>query len=171
MKHVITVRLLASLNPIYEQELSELMIEVVGDGASIGFLPPLRIDQATAFWRSVLSPEVLLWVAVENERIVGTVQLHLASKDNALHRAEVAKLMVHPAHRRKGIAGLLMETAENAATAKGRELIVLDTREGDPSNLLYQARGFVEAGRIPNYARNGDGGLDATVIYYKILNK
>lgn len=169
MKHEITVRSLASLSSNHEQELSELLIEVVGDGASIGFLPPLDIDEATAFWRSVLSPGVLLWVALENERIMGTVQLHLASKANAQHRAEVAKLMVHPEHRRKGIAGLLMETAEHAAVAEGRGLIVLDTREGDPSNNLYQARGFVEAGRIPSFARNGDGGLDTTVIYYKIL--
>lgn len=169
MNHEIIVRSLSSLDSIYEQELSELLIEVVGDGASIGFLPPLVLDEAIAYWRSVLSSGVLLWVAVEHGRIVGTVQLHLASKANALHRAEVAKLMVHPEHRRKGIAGLLMETAENAAAANDRELIVLDTREGDPSNLLYQARGFIEAGRIPNYARNGDGRLDTTVIYYKIL--
>ncbi len=170
MKHEIIVRSLSSLDSNYEQELSELLIEVVGDGASIGFLPPLVIDEAIAYWRSVLSPGVLLWVAIENERIVGTVQLHLASKANALHRAEVAKLMVHPDHRRKGIAGILMDTAENAAAANDRELIVLDTREGDPSNLLYQARGFIEAGRIPNYARNGDGELDTTVIYYKICS-
>lgn len=169
MKHEITVRLLESLNSSYEQELSELLIEVVGDGASIGFLPPLSIDEAKTYWRNVLSPGVLLWVALENERIVGTVQLHRASKANALHRAEVAKLMVHPEHRRKGIAGLLMETVENAAVTHKRELIVLDTRAGDPSNLLYQARGFVEAGRIPGYARNGDGGLDTTVIYYKTI--
>ncbi|MNW08796.1 hypothetical protein D3C71_2056450 [compost metagenome] len=60
-----------------------------------------------------------------------------------------------------------METAEQAAAAADRTLLVLDTREGDPSNLLYQSRGFTEAGRIPNFALSAQGGKDTTVIYYK----
>ncbi|MNR57476.1 Acetyltransferase [compost metagenome] len=62
-----------------------------------------------------------------------------------------------------------METAEQAAAEHGRTLIILDTREGDPSNLLYQSRGYVEAGKIPDYVISADGGMDATVIYYKKL--
>ncbi|MNN93957.1 Acetyltransferase [compost metagenome] len=95
------------------------------------------------------------------------MQLHPVSKPNAPHRAEIAKLMVHPEQRRKGIARMLMETAEQAAAACGRTLLVLDTREGDPSNLLYQSRGFVEVGKIPDYVISGDGEMSATVIYYK----
>ncbi|KAI7261292.1 hypothetical protein KC345_g9798 [Hortaea werneckii] len=150
-----------------EQELSLLLIDVVEDGASIGFLPPLGQAEAAAYWQNVHGPGVRLWVTLEGDTITGTVQLHLVLKPNAPHRAEIAKLMVHPAHRRKGIAGRLLETAEQAAAAEGRTLLVLDTREGDPSNQLYQSRGYVEAGKIPNYVFSANGEMDATVIYYK----
>jgi ribosomal protein S18 acetylase RimI-like enzyme len=62
-----------------------------------------------------------------------------------------------------------MERVETAAIADNRTLIVLDTREGDPSNDLYRSLGYIEAGRIPHYARSATGTLDATVFYYKEL--
>ncbi|OKP78816.1 GCN5 family acetyltransferase [Paenibacillus helianthi] len=167
MNHEITITQLEELQPETLQQLNKLIIDVVEDGASIGFLPPLGAEEAGTYWQGVLAPGILLWVAMEGESIVGTVQLHPVIKPNAPHRAEIAKLMVHPGHRRKGIARLLMDSAEQAAAANGRTLLVLDTREGDPSNLLYQSRGFVEAGKIPDYVISGDGKMSATVIYYK----
>ena len=150
--------------------LVEMLVAVVDDGASIGFLPPLARDEAERYWRGVPGPDVRLLVAEDGPGgIVGTVQLQLAAKANATHRAEVAKLMVHPRARRRGLGRRLMERLEEVARRERRTLLVLDTREGDPSNELYRALGYVEVGRIPRYARNGDGGLDATVIYYKEL--
>lgn len=57
-------------------ELSELLIQVVEDGASIGFLPPLKLSEATKYWENVLNPEVILFVAKIKNQIVGSVQLH-----------------------------------------------------------------------------------------------
>ncbi len=152
-----------------ERELGGLLSRVVEDGASVGFLPPLAEAEAARYWRGVPGEGVLLWVAWDNGRIAGSVQLHLALKPNGLHRAEIAKLMVHPERRRRGIARLLMEMAEAFASADGRTLLVLDTRAGDPPNSLYQSLGYVEAGRIPDYARSADGELHETVFYYKQL--
>ncbi|MNB91717.1 Acetyltransferase [compost metagenome] len=160
---------LDGLTPDTGFQLNRLLADTVEDGASIGFLPPLAEDEAAAYWQGVNGPGVLLWVAMEGETIVGTVQLHLALKPNGAHRAELAKLMVHPAHRRKGISGLLIDAAEQAAAAHGRSLLILDTREGDPSNLLYLSRGYIEAGRIPEFAISAEGRLDTTVLYYKKL--
>jgi len=150
--------------------LARLLIDVVEDGASIGFLPPLQAEEATHYWRGVLAPDVKLWVAYKGEEPVGTVQLHLCMKENGKHRAEIAKLMVHPSARRKGLAKRLMLEAETSAREEGRTLLILDTREGDPSNLLYRSLGYVEAGRIPRFARSANGELDGTVIYYKELD-
>jgi ribosomal protein S18 acetylase RimI-like enzyme len=100
-------------------------------------------------------------------KIAGTVQLHLCKKPNGTHRAEVAKLMTHPDYRKKGIARQLMQDIEIRAKQEYRSLLVLDTREGDPSNLLYQSIGYMEAGRIPNFAQSETGELDTTVLYYK----
>ncbi|SEB61725.1 GNAT family N-acetyltransferase [Paenibacillus sp. GP183] len=149
--------------------LSDLLIKVVNDGASIGFLPPLQQDAAVDYWKEVINPGVILWSAVCDGIIAGTIQLHLVLKQNGSHRAEVAKLMVDPAYRRKGIAQMLMQTAEEFARSEGRSLLVLDTRTGDPSNILYKSRGYIEVGQIPNYALSVNGQMDGTTIYYKQL--
>ncbi|WP_228485571.1 GNAT family N-acetyltransferase [Thermaerobacillus caldiproteolyticus] len=151
-------------------ELSELLIQVVEDGASIGFLPPLKLSDAKKYWENVLTPEVILFVAKINNQIVGSVQLHLCTKQNGGHRAEIAKLMTHPNYRRNGIGRSLMQKAEERAKQEGRSLLVLDTREGDPSNHLYASIGYIQAGRIPNYAKSASGELHATIFYYKILS-
>ncbi|MFC5703351.1 GNAT family N-acetyltransferase [Cohnella faecalis] len=148
-------------------ELSELLIQVVEDGASIGFLPPLSPADSEQYWGNVISPEAILFVAKLNERIVGSVQLHLCTKQNGSHRAEIAKLMTHPGYRRKGIGRLLMQEAEKRAEREGRSLLVLDTREGDPSNILYGSLGYIQAGRLPNYAQSSNGELHATIFYFK----
>ncbi|WP_028610812.1 GNAT family N-acetyltransferase [Paenibacillus harenae] len=148
-------------------ELSELLIQVVDDGASIGFIPPLNRSEAAGYWEKVLSPEVILFAAYIDGQIVGSVQLQLCMKQNGDHRAEIAKLMTHPSYRRNGIARALMQTAEEKAKQEGRSLLVLDTREGDPSNHLYASMDYVKAGQIPDYAKSANGELHATVIYYK----
>jgi ribosomal protein S18 acetylase RimI-like enzyme len=149
--------------------LSELLVNVVDDGASIGFLPPMKLSNARHYWQTVLKPDVILFVAKINNEIVGSIQVHLCTKQNGLHRAEIAKLMTSPNARRKGVARTLMKVAEERAIIEGRTLLTLDTREGDPSNLLYQSLGYIQAGKIPNFALSGEGALDTTVIYYKIL--
>lgn len=149
--------------------LCSLLIAVVGDGASIGFLPPLSDEDSLGYWEGVLAPDVRLWAARYHGEIVGTVQLHLSTKQNGAHRAEIAKLMVHPQSRRLGTARRLMNVAEQAAVQSNRSLLVLDTRAGDPSNSLYRSLGFVEVGRIPQYARSANGHLHDTVFYYKTL--
>ncbi|MFB0843683.1 GNAT family N-acetyltransferase [Paenibacillus oleatilyticus] len=149
------------------EQLAELLVDAVESGASVGFLPPLSQEEAMDYWKSALEPGVVLWAAKLDQTIVGTVQLQLAQKKNAAHRAEIAKLMVHTRSRRNGIARALMLAAEERARAENRTLLVLDTRAGDPSNLLYRSLGYVEAGRIPRYARSADGCLNDTVFYYK----
>jgi ribosomal protein S18 acetylase RimI-like enzyme len=154
----------------HSNRLSDLLVQVVEDGASIGFLPPMKQSEAAMYWEAVLSPEVILFVAKIDDQIVGSVQLHLCTKQNGGHRVEIAKLMTHPNYRLRGIGRSIMQKAEERARDEGRTLLVLDTREGDPSNNLYTSLGFIEAGRIPDYAQSANGQLDATVFYYKKLN-
>ncbi|MFN7249894.1 MAG: GNAT family N-acetyltransferase [Anaerobacillus sp.] len=153
----------------YIDDLSELLIRVVEGDASIGFLPPLQLTVANTYWENLLSPDTLLFVAKINNQIAGSVQLHLCNKQNGNHRAEIAKLMTHPNYRRNGIGRFLMIEAEERAKREGKSLIVLDTREGDPSNLLYSSIGYIQAGKIPYYAKSSDGELHSTVIYYKSI--
>nr|WP_246593618.1 GNAT family N-acetyltransferase [Evansella tamaricis] len=126
-------------------------------------------EEASSYWRNVLKPGVILLVANVNGQIAGTIQLHLEQKPNGIHRAEIAKLITHPKYRRKGIARSLLKKAVELAKQNDRSLLILDTREGDHSNRLYQSFGFIRAGRLPYYAKSADGELEATILYYKEL--
>lgn len=148
-------------------ELSELLVQVVDDGASIGFLPPMQLSVANKYWRNVLNRDVVLFVAKINNQIAGSIQLHLCMKPSGMHRAEIAKLMTSPNYRRIGVARALMKAAEKRAREEGRSLLVLDTREGDPSNILYTSLAYIQAGKIPYYAKSANGQFDSTIIYYK----
>ncbi|HEI8865797.1 GNAT family N-acetyltransferase [Serratia sp. AKBS12] len=155
-------------------DLAQVLHASVWQGASIGFITPFSVEQAAAFWHSLLpaiaSGERLMLAALDGQRIVGTVQLLLAMPANGAHRAEIVKLMVHPQARRQGIARSLMQHAERLAVAHQRRLLVLDTVSDSPAESLYRLLGFQLAGRIPQYARASLGDtLDATSYMFKLL--
>lgn len=161
-------RLLGDLIP----QMVALLQDVVDGGASVGFLPPLSAQEAREYWlgvqKVIQGPQKILWVAIQESQVVGTIQLNLESRANGSHRAEVAKVMVSTAHRRKGIAQAMMEVAEAEALRLGRTTLVLDTLEGHPSELLYLKLGWTRVGVIPQYAHQ-DGKLHGTVVMYKLL--
>jgi ribosomal protein S18 acetylase RimI-like enzyme len=153
--------------------LVHLLDDAVASGASIGFLAPLDAEEAAAYWRGVAddldSGSRLLLAAREGDTLAGTVQLELAGRPNAAHRAEVQKLIVLTSVRKQGIGWQLMEELERGAREMGRTLLVLDTRQGDAAERLYRRLGYQEAGVIPGYARSSLGTLDGTVYFYKQL--
>jgi ribosomal protein S18 acetylase RimI-like enzyme len=156
-----------------EAELISLLRDAVDSGASVGFLPPLSEEEARDYWRAVFQEMAggshVLLVAREAGRIVGSVQLALATRANARHRAEVQKLFVLQAQRRRGTGRALMLAVEQMAREHERTLLVLDTRQGDSAEKLYRSLSYMEAGVIPQYARGATGELEATVIFYKNL--
>jgi GNAT superfamily N-acetyltransferase len=163
----VNVRELKAIDEVALERLAELLVAVVAQGASVGFLPPLARSEAEEYWRGVLKPGVILLVAERDGWVIGTAQLELAMRANGRHRAEVNKVLVHPGCQRQGIGRRLMTELEAVARREGRTLLHLDTREEDASNAVYRALGWTEAGRIPKWARSASGTLDATVFYYK----
>jgi GNAT superfamily N-acetyltransferase len=153
------------------RELAELLAEVVEAGASIGFLRPLSVSDARAFWRSlagdVRDERIVILAATVGGRIAGTVQLRVAPLPNARHRAEVAKLMVRPSLRRHGIGRVLMTAAESEARRRARTLLVLDTETESGAERFYEELGWTRVGEVPGYARNAGGDMRATTIFYK----
>ncbi|HVT49803.1 MAG TPA: GNAT family N-acetyltransferase [Vicinamibacterales bacterium] len=167
-----TLQLLKSVDE-KRDELAALLVDCVESGASIGFLPPLPISDAHAYWEG-LAPELrsgsrLLLVALGDRVIVGAVQLALCTKKNGVHRAEVEKLMVHTQQRRAGIGRALLERIEQVAKEQRRTLLVLDTRSDDTASILCSKCAYIEAGRIPAYASSAAGTLDGTTYFYKQL--
>jgi GNAT superfamily N-acetyltransferase len=155
--------------------LGHLLHAVVHAGAGVSFFVPFSIDEARAFWRGTVLPDVRtgkrrVLLASDVDRIVGTVQLVLTMPPNQRHRAEVAKLLVHPEARRRGIARALMIALEDVAKGEGRTLLTLDTVTGSGAEALYSSLGYVRVGVIPRYARAAlTPELESTTIMYKEL--
>jgi GNAT superfamily N-acetyltransferase len=145
----------------------------VAGGASVSYLAPFSHEQArdafNGFAAEVEQGRRLLLGAFANGELVGTVQVILALPPNQPHRAEIAKLLVHRAARKRGVAQLLMEHAESAARAEGKTLLVLDTVTGDNAERLYTRLGWTRVGVIPGYALYPDGRPCDTTVFWKTL--
>ena len=169
---VVEIRRLAGTELHAELDaLAGVLADCVAGGASVSYMAPFSHEQARVAFEG-MAAEVdkgnrLMLGAFAEGRLVGTVQVILALPPNQPHRGEIAKLLVHRAARKRGIAQLLMEHAESAARAEGKTLLVLDTVTGDPGERLYTRLGWTRVGMIPGYARYPDGRPCATTIFWK----
>jgi ribosomal protein S18 acetylase RimI-like enzyme len=151
--------------------LAALLVTIVAGGASVSFMHPLSLNRARSFWvnsfKSVKKNQRVILGAWENDALAGTVTVLFDMPDNQPHRAEIAKLMVTPTQRGRGIARALMQTAEAVALAKGRTHLLLDTATDGGAAGLYEGMGYECIGEIPDYALKPHGGLSATKLYFK----
>jgi GNAT superfamily N-acetyltransferase len=154
------------------EALAALLVDCVQGGASVSFLAPLAPGKALAFWREVAAEaragRRVLLVAEDGEGIAGTVQVLLEQPENQPHRADVAKMLVLRRARRQGLGAALLLAAEQAARARGKTLLVLDTANPE-AERLYARLGWQRSGSIPGYALLPDGRPCDTVIYYRQL--
>jgi GNAT superfamily N-acetyltransferase len=103
-------------------------------GARRGFLRPGR--------GNVAAGKAILLAAFLDGRLVGTVQVQFVLKPNQLHRAEIAKMPVHRAARRRGIGTALMR----AKTARADRALNLGRAR---AVLRESGRKTQSAGRFP----------------------
>lgn len=81
----------------------------------------------------------------------GAVAGFLVLRRTAPDEAEILNLAVAPAHRRRGLARLLLERVALARPVA----LYLEVRESNQAALsLYRALGFVACGRRPGYYRS-----------------
>ena len=153
--------------------LAAVLVDCVEGGASVSYMAPFTHDDARRAFEGWADEAEhgrrLILAAFANGELVGTVQVILALPPNQPHRGEIAKLLVHRAARRRGLARLLMEHAEREARAEGKTLLVLDTVTGDPAERLYQRLGWSTVGVIPGYALYPDGRPCDTTVFFKVL--
>lgn len=153
--------------------LSQLLIDTVAAGGSVGFMHPVTEDEATRFWtRSLeMAKEGKRFVlgAFYDNRLSGTVTLIIDLPPNQPHRAEIAKMMTSPEFRGRGVARALLQEAEQIAIREKRWLLVLDTAEYEGASGFYEKQGYQRVGVIPEFALKPHGGLTGTILYFKKL--
>jgi GNAT superfamily N-acetyltransferase len=157
----------------YLGALAEVLLDCVEGGASVSFMAPLPRATAESFFEKVIQGvrqgDRILLAAFIDSKLVGTVQILLATPPNQPHRADVAKLLVLRSARGQGIGARLMEHTEKASRLRGKTLLVLDTATGGDAERLYMRLGWTRVGVIPNYALFPDGTRCDTTIFWKQL--
>jgi len=151
-----------------------LLIDTVDGGHSMGFLPPLTRAKARRYWlslrRDLQAGSRVLLVASSGEKIVGTGQLVLSPWSNSPHRAELHKVFVDRSLRGRGIGRTLIASLHDAARERGRSLLVLNTRHGEPAQALYRRLGYREVGILPGWTLGPAGQRYAHVTMYQDLS-
>ena len=168
----IEVTRLATLGAAEIAALATVLQDCVQSGASVSFMLPMPLEKAAGYWRGLAGAvergEVIVLAAYHGGAILGTVSLLLQQPENQPHRADVAKMLVHRAARRRGIGARLLAAVEEAARRAGKTLLVLDTASADAASV-YASGGWQRVGEIPDYALWPGGGLCATTVFYKRL--
>ena len=153
--------------------LAGVLADCVAGGASVSYMAPFSHDDARAAFAGMADESArgnrLILGAFDEGRVVGTVQVVLAVPPNQPHRAEIAKLLVSRAARKRGIAKRLMDAAEAEARAEGRSLLVLDAVTDGDAARLYGRLGWTTVGVIPNYALYPDGRPCDTTVFWKAI--
>lgn len=159
----------------YRHGLATLLLDAVNNGASVGFMADLTLEDAYTWCdglrEDVADGNLLLWVVVQDEQVLASTQLALCQKANGLNRAEVQKLMVLKEARRRGLGQQLMQALEQAARQLKRGLLFLDTEAGSPAEAFYLSLGYTRVGELPNYCQSPDGRYTPTAIYFKTLGQ
>ncbi|TAG82529.1 MAG: GNAT family N-acetyltransferase [Burkholderiales bacterium] len=160
------------VDPSTRAQLCETLTEAVASGGSISFMHPVSREKANAFWvktsESVERGERILLVARDDQGVViGTVQSVIDLPENQLHRADIAKMMVHPRARRQGVAEALMREIERLTFVAGKTLMVLDTETDAAASHLYRKLGWSVCGHIPDFALKPHGGYCSTTYMFK----
>ena len=98
--------------------------------------------------RSELDNPLSYWlVAVENGDVIGYI-----GSQTVLGEADIMNVAVSPAHRRKGIARMLLNRLQEDLTKQEVHSLTLEVRASNlPAITLYEALGYVQVGRRPNY--------------------
>lgn len=152
-------------------DLCETLSDCINGGASLGFMLPFGPKDAEGYWHEIADAVdaggIILAVAEIGGRVVGTVQVGLASKPNQPHRGDLMKLLVHRSARGLGLSRQLMAAVEDEAARRGRTLLVLDTATGSDAERIYPRFGWERVGVIPDYALWPEGGFCATTLFYK----
>lgn len=150
--------------------LVALTADAVDSGASVNWLASAGPGDFRGFWVAALAdPTRLLLVALQDGRVDGCVLLALAPQQNAPHRAEVGKMLVHTAARRRGLGRQLLEAVEALALSHHRTLLLLDTEQGSAGESLYAACGWTRYGEVPGHALSTAGVPSPTTFFYKRL--
>ena len=129
---------------IIEYDNAKHRMQVVAQWKDIFGYETARNDPGFAIDKKIATADGLFFVAVHQEEVVGTV---MAGYDG--HRGWIYSMAVHPGHRKKGIASLLLSHAERRLASLGCVKINLQILKGNADvQRFYRVNGYALEDRI-----------------------
>ena len=146
------------IRPRHRADLAALELIARSVRSADGYPPYLPDDNYLGF---LDSPEALgAWVAVDGSHVVGHISLHSRSSSEVMAVAKemlgveagrigvIARLLVDPGSRRKGIAQALVEHAQLDALDRGLNPILDVVDQFTPAIALYERQGWTRLGTV-----------------------
>ena len=151
-------------NPTLSDDLCEALVDVwiavTEAGGAVGFTPGVTRDEvwgtAGPTFDRVRSGADDIVVAFDGDRPVGMAFLAINSLGIHRHWGTVKRLQRHPEHRERGVGGALLQGLEEAALARGLEMLVLTVRGGTGREGFYAHHGYRLEARLPRRIILGD---------------
>ncbi|MBP0727346.1 N-acetyltransferase [Bacillus sp. RG28] len=119
-------------------------------------------------WYKDFSQDYPLFVSTENSSITGYCSLkQFKEKDAYKHTVELS-VYIHPMHRKKGLAKLLMNHAISYAKEQNHQTIISCITSGNEvSEHLHRTLGFEKVGHFKKVGMKFDKWLD--ISYYQLM--
>lgn len=156
-----------------QNKLNLLLNNAIKENSSLGFLNTLKSEDSETYWNSLqndLNNSIKkLFIVKEKKHIIASVILSFCQSENASHRVEIEKLIVHNLYQGIGIATKLMLYVENIAKKHNKSLIILNINNKSDASFLYEKLEYKKAGQIPLYTLNNDFTYLDNIIYYKSI--
>lgn len=137
-----------SVRPMTEEHLREVML--------LNLRCFRRGENYTKYtFKYLLSePNILSYRAVTSDNLMVGFIFVVAANETIAH---ITTIGVAPEHRKRGIAGTMLEHAEKSLVKKGFDSIVLEVRVSNEAALeLYFRSGYVVMQRLTKYYNNGE---------------
>lgn len=156
-------------------ELSHLWVRVTNAGGSVGFVPPVNIDEVRPHTVSILARVIdrtdTLVALKEGAAIVAWCVL--TSNDSPPRQGwrTIRHVQVDPAKQGGGLGGKLLAAVDQVAREELKlGALTLKVRSGTGADAFYRRHGFSEVGRLPRAVRMADDDYRDDIIMWRELS-
>ncbi|MFC4334149.1 GNAT family N-acetyltransferase [Salininema proteolyticum] len=156
-------------------ELSHLWVRVTNAGGSVGFVPPVSLEQVRPHTVSILSKVIDrtdTLVAIQKGAAEVVAWCVLTSNDSPPRSSwrTMRHVQVDPEQQGAGIGGVLLSSVDRVAKNDlGLRALSLKARTGTGAVDFYQRHGFHEVGRLPRAVEIGPDDWRDDIIMWKEL--
>lgn len=147
----------SSVEGFMEQGVVALYNDAIKSTSVIGYSKPLTEEDGHSLVSGLndllRKGDISLFAIVDQQEMIGMAILSASSMPNCKHIANLSKGIIRSDRQKSGLMRNAFLNIAEYCEAKGHTLITLDVRENSAPHHIWSGIGFVEYGRLDDYAR------------------